>query len=77
MMVKVVYFFIIPPCEMPFSENLFYFIVKWTLAQNYKFSNKNDLLCTWRDFKKIFMVDVDMVNETLSQKFHSYSILAG
>ena len=27
--------------------------------------------------KKIFVVYVDMVSETLSQKFHSYSILAG
>ena len=45
-------------------------------SQNYKFSNKNDRGCTWRDFKKIFVGYADMINETLIQKFHPYSILS-
>ena len=31
---------------------LIYFIEKRIFAQNQKFSNKNDLLCAWRDFKE-------------------------
>ena len=41
--------FEIPPCEKPFSENIFYFIERMFLSQNCKFSNKNDLVCTWMD----------------------------
>ena len=29
-----------------------YFIERRVFAQNYKFRNKNDLLCAWRNFKK-------------------------
>ena len=36
----------IPPCA-----TLFFFLNK--KAQNCKFSDKNDLVCAWRDFKKI------------------------
>ena len=57
----------------PFLSNYSYFIERRIFAQNYKFSNKNDLLCAWRDFKK----NVDMINETLSHKVHQYSILIG
>ena len=48
-------------------------------AQNYKFSNKDDLLCAMRmqGFKKIFVVDIDMINETLKPTFHPYSIFTG
>ena len=44
-------------------------------AQNFKFSKKNKLLCLWRDFKKNFLMYVNIINETLSHKFHPYSIL--
>ena len=54
----------------PFS----YFIKGPMLAQNYKFSNKNGLLPSWIDFKRIFVVFVHMIKETLSQNFHPYSI---
>ena len=47
-------YFEIPPCAKPFLENLFYFIERGIFASNCKFSNKNDLLCTWRDFNEIF-----------------------
>ena len=47
-------YFEIPPCPKPFLENLFYFIEKGIFGSNYKFSNKNDLLCAWRDFNKTF-----------------------
>jgi hypothetical protein len=39
----------IPPCAKPFSENIFYFIERRIIAQNYKFSNKNDLPYAWRE----------------------------
>ena len=40
--------------KTPFWENLFYFIERGIFASNCKFSNKNDLLCAWRDFNKTF-----------------------
>ena len=40
----------IPPCAKPFSDLLIYFIKVRIFALNYKFSNKNDLVCAWRDF---------------------------
>ena len=57
--------FFLNPSMCPFSDLLIYFIKGRIFTKNYKFS---DLLCSWRDFKK-------MINETLSQKFHPYSIL--
>ena len=42
--------FEIPPCSNPFSENIFYFIERRIFPQNWKFSNKNNLHCTWMDF---------------------------
>ena len=47
-------YFEIPPCVKPFLENHFYFIERGIFASNFKFSNKNDLLCAWRDFNKTF-----------------------
>ena len=41
----------------PFSCKSLYFIERRIFAQNYKFINKNDQLCAWRDFKKIFVVN--------------------
>ena len=46
--------FWIPPFAKPFWENIFYFIERGIFASNCKFSNKNDLLCIWRDFNKTF-----------------------
>ena len=46
--------FWIPPFAKPFWENIFYFIERGIFASNCKFSNKNDLLCAWRDFNKTF-----------------------
>ena len=49
----------------------------WTLT-TYKFSNKNDMVSTWRNFKNIFPRPLFIINfrpEML--KFHPYSILTG
>jgi hypothetical protein len=40
-------------------------------SKNYQFSNKNDLDCVWKDFKKVF---ADMINESSSKKSHPHSI---
>ena len=41
--------------------------------QKYKFSNKNDMVCAWRNFqKKNLVAYLHMINETLSHKFHPY-----
>ena len=37
-----------------FFEPLIYFIKGRICASNYKFSNKNDILCAWRDFNETF-----------------------
>ena len=42
-----------------------------------KVHTKKDLLRALRDFKKIFVVDADTKNETLSKKCHPYSIFTG
>ena len=47
------------------------------MKKKYNFSDKNDHLFAWRDFKKIFIVYALMVNGTLSQKFHPNSTLTG
>jgi hypothetical protein len=46
--------FEIPPCAKPFSDPVIYFIKERILDQNDKFSNKNDIVSAWRDFKNIF-----------------------
>ena len=43
-------------CIKPFLENHFYFIEREIFASNSKFSNKDVLICTWRDFNKTFWV---------------------
>ena len=50
---------------------------KEVFVQHYKFSNKNYIFSACRVLKKIFVWYADTINETLSQKFHPYSILAG
>ena len=44
--------FEIPPCAKPFPDLLIHFKKGRIFALNYKFSNKNDLVCAWRNFKK-------------------------
>jgi hypothetical protein len=58
----------------PFLDSFIYFIKRRIFAQNDKFSNKNDLVSEWRDFnKKIEVyVQVHMIKDTLSHKFHPY-----
>ena len=39
-----------PSIRKPFFDHLIYFIKGRICASDYKFSNKNDILCAWRDF---------------------------
>ena len=49
----LIFFSKIPSCAKPF----FYFIEVKNFVQSYKFINKNDLICAWKDFtKKNFVV---------------------
>ena len=43
------------------TQNLFHLIYGRIFALNYKFSNKNDLVCAWRDYKKILVVYIFMM----------------
>ena len=59
MQVKILYYFS-ELCTNRFFENTFVsFEVRQTIlhrkAQSCKFSNENDLFCTWRDFNKVFL----------------------
>ena len=38
----------------PFSIKCIYLLQKRRFDQKYKFSNKNDMVCSWRNFKNIF-----------------------
>ena len=38
----------------PFSIKWIYLMEKRSFDQKYKFSNKNDMVCAWRNFKNIF-----------------------
>ena len=42
---------------------------KEDFCKSYKFRNKNDYLCTWRDFKKNLCTVAFMANETLNKNF--------
>ena len=55
---------------------IFFTLYRGIFASNCKFSNKNDLLCAWRDFNKTFC-GICNINECLRYKFHPYSILTG
>ena len=61
-------------CRKPFS----YIKKGQMLAQNYKFSNKNSLLCSWRDFKKnlcgICTYDKRNFKPKISPIFHFYRV---
>jgi hypothetical protein len=54
----------------PFSSNSFYFIGMRSFVQNDKFSNKNDLPCAWRDFKKILTYGKWNFKPKISPIFH-------
>ena len=50
----------------------------WNFDQNYKFSNKNNMMSAWRNFENIFARPLFIIifrPEML--KFHPYSILTG
>ena len=62
----------------PFSIKWIYLIERRSFGQKYKFSNKNDMVSTWRNFKNIFsrpLFTITFRPEML--KFHPYSILTG
>ena len=61
----------------PFSIKLIYLIERRSFDQMYKFSNKNDMVCEWRNFQNNLVAYLHMIIETLSHKFHPYSILTG
>ena len=62
----------------PFSIKWIYLIERRSFGQKYKFSDKNDMVSAYRNFKNIFSSPLFTINfrpEML--KFHSYSILTG
>ena len=62
----------------PFSIKWIYLIEWKSFGQKYKFSNKNDMVSAWRNFKNIFPRPLFIIifrPEML--KFHPYSILTG
>ena len=61
----------------PFAIKWIYLIERRNFDQKYKFSSKNDMVSAWRNFQKIFRHIYIMINETLTHKFHPYSILTG
>ena len=56
------------------QHNCFYLIKKLKIANSVI---KITLFAHGGISKKFFTVDVDMINKTLSQKFHPYSIFTG
>ena len=67
------FFFEILICGKAFLDPLIYFIKVKNFAQNDKFSNKNDMYPLVKEFQKKNAITI---SETLSQKFHPYSILS-
>ena len=62
----------------PFSIKWIYLIERRSFDQKYKFSNKNDMVCTCRNFKNNFsrpLYTTIFRQERL--KFHPYSIFIG
>ena len=62
----------------PISIKWIYLIERRSFGQKYKFSNKNDMVSAWRNFKNIFPRPLFIIifrPEML--KFHPYSILTG
>ena len=64
--------------RQPFSIKLIYLIEKRSFDQKYKFSNKNDMVSAWRNFKNIFSRPLfTIIFRPEMLKFHPYSILTG
>ena len=62
----------------PFSIKWIYLIEKRSFYQKYKFSNKNDMVCTWRNFKNIFSRPLfTIIFRPKIFFFVTYSILTG
>ena len=55
-----------------------YFLLLHKSDQNHKFSNKNDMVSAWRNFKNIFSRPLfTIIFRPKMIKFHPYSILTG
>ena len=64
--------------RLPFSIKWIYIIESRNFDQKYKFSNKNDMVSAWRNFKNIFSRPLFTIIFRLEMlKFHPYSILTG
>ena len=63
----------------PFSIKSIYLIEKRNFDQKYKFSNKNDMVFTWRNFKNIFSRPLFTIifRPKILLFFVTYSILTG
>ena len=62
----------------PFSIKWIYLIEKCSFDQKYKFSNKNDMVCAWRNFKNIFPRPLfTIIFRPKILFFVTYSILTG
>ena len=60
----------------PCSITWIYLIERGSFGQKYKFSNKNDMVSAWRNFKNIFSRPLfTIIFRTGILKFHPYSIL--
>ena len=62
-------YFEIPPYGH--AQNYFFYFIKMPKTANSVIKNTYD---PWRDFNKTFVMYVHIINETLSHKFHPYSI---
>ena len=62
----------------PFSIKWIYLIEKRSFDQKYKFSNKNDMACAWRNFKNIFSTQLfTIIFRPKILSFVTYLILTG
>ena len=62
----------------PFSIRIFFLIDRRSFDQKYKFSNKNDMVSAWRNFKNNFSRPLfTIIFRPEMLKFHPYSILTG
>ena len=62
----------------PFSIKWIYLIERRSFDQKYKFSNKNDMVSAWRNFKNNFSRPLfTIIFRPEMLKFHPYSILTG
>ena len=62
----------------PFSIKWIYLIERRSFGQKYKFSNKNDMVSAWRNFKNTFPRPLFIIIFSPEMlKFQPYSILTG